>query len=89
MNKLTLGAKAISTKLTKLLTKEKVTFNEISWKNGKEHYILTVKTDFGTRFARFSEVSLLEQKDPMTIEVNDFQIRKLTQKLMALRDSKK
>ncbi len=83
-DKLNAGAKYLLDYVVDKLNKENISYNKISWKNGKEHYILSVATDFGTRFARFNSISLLEQDDLMTKTVNEFLITALIKKLRLL-----
>ncbi len=83
-SELTAGAENISNQLISELSKRNVTFEQISWKNGKQLYVLTVRTQFGTRFARFAPINLLEQDDPMTRQINTFLINQLIDKLINL-----
>lgn len=83
------GAKAITNELVKLLNKQQISFREITWKNGKEDYILSVKTEYGTRFSRMAPISLLDQKNPMTQQVNNFLLSKLVEKLASLKNKDK
>lgn len=55
---LTAGAENISKQLIQQLNTNNIVFEYVAWKNGKEHYVLTVKTPFGTRFARFAPINL-------------------------------
>ncbi|MCW8400702.1 hypothetical protein OQJ26_18130 [Legionella sp. PATHC038] len=80
------GAKNILDQLVHCLEKKDIPFKEAGWKNGKSDYVLTVKTPFGTRFARFNSVSLLEQEDLMTQEVNTYLINSLVKKLLVLKN---
>jgi len=82
---LTAGAEHISQQLIHHLNKNNIPFEHVSWTNGKHHYVLTVKTPFGTRFARFAPINLLEQQDPMTQHVNSFVINELINKLKNLK----
>ena len=83
-DELTAGAENISNQLISALSKRNVPFEQISWKNGKQHYVLTVRTQFGSRFARFAQINLLEQDDPMTRQINTFLINQLIDKLINL-----
>lgn len=82
---LTAGAENISKQLIHHLNKKNIPFENVSWTNGKQHYVLTVKTPFGTRFARFAPINLLEQQDPMTQQVSSFIINQLINKLSNLK----
>ena len=88
-SQLNAGAKSITNELVKLLNKQQIPFREITWKNGKEGYILSVKTEYGTRFCRMTPISLLDQKDPMTQQVNSFLFSKLVEKLASLKNKDK
>jgi hypothetical protein len=52
---------------------------------GINPYALTVRTPFGTRFARFAPINLLEQDDLMTQQINSFIINQLIKKLSDLK----
>jgi hypothetical protein len=82
--KLNKGAKKITDQLVKLLDQNQLSYREVSWKNGKDHYILTVKTACGTRFCRLAEISLLEE-DLMTQQINTFLLSQLINKLKSLK----
>ena len=82
---LTAGAENISKQLINQLNKNNIPFERVSWKNGTQHYVLTVKTPFGTRFARFAPINLLEQDDLMTQQINSFLINQLIKKLSVLK----
>jgi hypothetical protein len=84
-SKLTAGAENISEQLVHQLNKKEIPFNQVSWKNGSQHYVLTVRTSFGTRFARFAPINLLEQDDLMTQQINSFIINQLITKLSDLK----
>ena len=87
-NQLKIGVESIIGNLMALLEKNNLPFNEIYWKNGKDSYLLTVKTDFGTRFARFAPISLLDQESSMTQQINTFLISQLVNKLVTLKKEK-
>lgn len=87
-NELTAGAENISKQLIHHLNKKNIPFNQISWKYGTQHYVLTVKTPFGTRFARFAPINLLEQDDLMTQQINFFIINQLIKKLSDLKTNR-
>ena len=84
-DELTAGADNISKQLIHELNNKNIPFEQISWKNGKQHYVLTVRTALGTRYARFSPINLLDQQDLMTKQVNSFLINQLVNKLTSLR----
>ncbi len=83
------GAKAITNDLVNLLNKQQIPFREITWKNGTEGYVLSVKTEYGTRFCRMAPISLLDQKNQMTQQVNRFLLSKLVEKLVSLKNNAK
>ena len=83
--RLNLGAKLITDSIVEHLNGRNIRFREITWKNGKEYYVVSVKSEFGTKFARFSSTSLLEQDSQMTQEVNKFLILSLVEKLELLK----
>lgn len=80
------GAENILNQLIHELNKKNIPFEQISWKNGKQNYVLTVRTAFGTRFARFSSINLLEQDNLMTKQVNSFLLNQLINKLTTLKN---
>lgn len=84
-DELTAGADNISKQLIHELNNKNIPFEQISWKNGKQHYVLTVRTALGTRYARFAPINLLDQQDLMTKQVNSFLINQLVNKLISLR----
>jgi hypothetical protein len=84
-SELTAGAENILKQLIHHLNKKNIPFNQVSWKNGTQHYVLTVRTPFGTRFARFAPINLLEQDDLMTQQINSFIINQLIKKLSDLK----
>lgn len=88
-SQLNAGAKVITNELVKLLNKNQISFREITWKNGQENYILSVKTEYGTRFCRMAPISLLDQKSQMTQQVNNFLLSKLVEKLVSLKNKDK
>ena len=83
--KIKAAAENISQELIEKLNKKNVLFQKISWKSGKQHYILTVATEFGTRFCRFGPECLLSEADPMTKQINSFLILQWVNKLVALK----
>ena len=85
VDKIKVAAENITQELIEILNRKNVSFQKISWKSGKEHYILSVATEFGTRFCRFGPKCLLSPKDPMTRQINSFLISKLVNKLVSLK----
>lgn len=85
VDKIKVAAENISQELIEILNTKNVLFQKISWKSGKQHYILTVATELGTRFIRFGPECLLSPKDPMTRQINSFLILELVNKLVSLK----
>lgn len=85
IDKIKAAADCVAQELIEKLNKKNISFQKISWKSGKQHYILTVVTEFGTRFCRFGPECLLSQTDPMTQQINSFLILQLVNKLVSLK----